>query len=391
MTFETLHLKLIQEISGKSLFVLAEEITGVSVKTLRSGGPKRPNKIAEAKAQQKKWLYERHINEGGFSVSEAERLAQFQMERAKSNPRYLTWIVQSIQDNAKGYLLSEALAKTIDVCDAELELLKKNDDLKKYKETVLRFLKEVGTGKWMMQFSEIKGVRGKIRDAEDFSELDEAVKVLMVSSLFQFLACLDVEFQASYLTDPDSGQGLTPQPLFLLLMPALSSDAKLNSDGLYKVRGIFNLPLKRLLNISFCLAYAHRNKKWPLKRFNTKRNIAAWIGKDASLDTEQLLSKIYRGTKGLTTADFSEMWCSMCEVEGLQILPTPPWPLYFAAQMLTQLFVTHTQINGSRVASGIVVPTSDAYKYWWDVYYKKACVAGLKFGEFPWPRYLQVS
>jgi hypothetical protein len=377
--------------AGKSLLVLAEEMTGISVKTLRSGGPKRPNKIAEARAQQKRWLYERYINEGGFSASEAESLAQSQMERAKANPRYLTCIVQSIQDNAKGYLKTEALAKAIDVCDAELELFKANNNLQKYKAKALDILKEGGTENWINQFADMKGARKRIRDAVDFRELDEIVKALMVSSLFQFLACLDVEFQASYLTDPNSGQGLIPQPLFLLLMPALSPDAKLNADGSYKTRGIFNLPLKSLLNISFCLVYAHRNKKWPAKRFNTKRNMAAWIGKDTLLDTEQQLSKIYRGTKGLTTLDFSGMWSSMCEVEGQDILPTPPWPLYFAAQMLTQLLVTSRQINGSRVASGIFSPTSCAYRYWWDIYYKKACVAGFKFGIHPWPGYLQVT
>jgi hypothetical protein len=48
MTFEALHLQLIQQMTGKLLLVLTEEMTGVSVKTVRLGGPTRPRKIAEA-------------------------------------------------------------------------------------------------------------------------------------------------------------------------------------------------------------------------------------------------------------------------------------------------------------------------------------------------------
>jgi hypothetical protein len=81
----------------------------------------------------------------------------------------------------------------------------------------------------------------------------------------------------------------------------------------------------------------------------------------------------------------------MCEVEGQDILPTPPWPLYFAAQMLTQLFVTHSQMKGARVASRIFMPTPNAYRYWWDIYYERACIAGFKFGVHAWPNYLDVD
>jgi hypothetical protein len=382
-------LPLYPEIFGKSMIAMAEEVTGVSGKTLRSGGPKRPNKMKDAKAYTENWLYETFLRKGGFPPDEAKNLTAHYIEKIEQKPGTLTNLTQSfISLGNYEWPQTEFLARILDTIGAELLSFRQTNQLHRYKKRIIDLCEDDELNAWFYSLGEFAGAIEKARNAKEWADLIELTAYWIMLAIFQFLACWDAEFQTKYFTNSENGKGMKPQPLFLLVQPMMNPNAKQKYDGSFSARGIFHLPLRRLLSLCFCLAHFHRYGNWPQKKDISRNNIAAWIGEAFNHDSEKLLAKIYRGTKGISQSDFSDMWSSMCDKEKNGIGPMPPWPIYIAAQFWTLLFVKSTQINGARMASELISIDPAIYKYWWDIYYRKFSDNGIRFGDIPWPKYL---
>jgi hypothetical protein len=386
-------LPIFPEIFGKSILAMAEEVTGISEKTWRAGGPKRPNKLKNANAYSKNYLINTLQQRGEFSLNEALERTKYIMSKNAQTSGIMTSLVQSF--NFLGtyeWLQTEILAKELDKIGAELLDLRKNNDISLYKQRLISLCDEANTKAWLDSIPEFTGLVEKTATAEDWIALAEITAYWIVQGLFRILACWDVEFQSKFLINKVTHKGMKPQPIFLMVMPMMNPNAKKNLDGSFSARGIFRLPLRRLLDFSFCLAYCHRRGNWPKKTVISRPQISAWIidsdDESSAQNSENLLAKIYRGTKGISASEFSDMWVSMCGKDKEGFSPMPPWPIYIAAQIWTLLFVKKTQINGSKTASALVSIDPAIYKYWWDIYYKEFTDNGVPFGDIPWPEHL---
>ena len=206
-------------------------------------------------------------------------------------------------------------------------------------------------------------------------------------AFFQLLACWDVEFALMYLTDPDNRTGTAPQPIFELLMPALSPSATEFPNGTYRSRGLFHPPLRRLLDLCYCFSVRHREGRWPGKARVTRAQVAGAGGTVLQGDaSEQPLAKIRKGLRGLSAKEFEEVWMSMIGSSKGGESISPPWPCYLACQILTLLF---TEKN-SRGTKSMILPTPTLYRYWWERYLAEFKTKGAHFGNLPWPSYLKV-
>lgn len=383
---------LLPKLFGKSVPSILEEMTGVSAKTWRKeGGPKRAGTHEQADARMRDWMLKKLQDDGGFTEEEALKIREKRLAQ-RSPSSHLAWLPQVFDQQGKyEWPITEALAKEIDAVAAQLHTLRQDGDFAAFQKVVLCEFESGQSVQWTQSLPMFRAAREEAINATAWLDLAKLTALWVEMSIFQFLSCWDVEFLSVYLTNKDTRQGMQPQPMFLLLAPMLNPRVQANKDKQYPSRGLFHLPLRRLLVLCFCLAHMHRNHTWPNKKMVGRTHIAAWGGKVLQGEelTEQPIAKIYKGSRGITAVELIDIWVSMCGEDADGISPTPPWPCYVAAQVWTCLLIERDLTQKDSGATSLTTLDADAYRYWWNHYYQESEAKETFFGNLPWPHYLR--
>lgn len=381
-------IRLLEEMSGRVMPSLMEDATGVSARTWRSGGPQSPAVILRAKAD----FIGRHLKRlqtlGGYSYDEAVAI-----HRAINWNECGLWLMlvrwELLPNSPYRCTKTEELARELDALAAELDERRLSDDIVGYRQLLLESAAlDIGS-EWLLKVKGIDAAKLKHGEYGSWESLTPLIKAVSIVALLRLLACWDVEFQSRYLTERDKRRGLVPRPLFQYVLPALKPGRKLTAQGKYPARGLFRLPLRRALELSYCVATFHRAKRWPRVHEVTRTMIAAAGGKTlhGESHSEQPLAKIHLGSRGLTSAEFFAVWQSMCGGKPDEKTPQPPWPIYIAAQIWTLLFVEAGRCKNTPRAVSIIVHDDQWYRYWWEHYLAESKRQGTFFGNDPWPDY----
>ncbi len=384
-------IRLFSDFFGKSIYATAKEVTGVSEKIWRKGGPQRIQKIKDVKANSKEWLCRTLASKNEISV---DKLSTIVNEIDNRNIEYIGLFSSFFWGVGDPYPSdwheTKLLAIELDEEDKHLGILFKNADLIVFKQRILRLLEDKEVHAWFSLFE--RDFSKTLEDAKSASELKDLGTVIsywIVQAIFRYLACWDVEFQRRYLSNDIGRHRFKPKPLFSYLLPRLNPKRKTNADGTHSPRGIFHLPMRHLLIVTFSLAYFHRNQTWPKNHQLKTDYISGWIDSNQTKDTAQLMKKIFRGTKGITAQEFDAMWVSMTKIGEKGSCPMTPWPLYIAANLWTLLFIKFGKNKGEKFPIELTSIDPSVYKYWWDIYFEKSPGRNSVSTNQPWPDYLE--
>lgn len=386
--FDAIPLQVIREAKGKADAVLLEEITGVTAKTWRKGGPESKSVVTKAKMGMRE-SFVRSLRNAGYSSDE---IAQAYQSVDWENPGAWQSIIRMGGGlNPKFHCpQTMALAKEFDLFGARLQKLRHEKDLSGFRaqlisSEIMRYAKN-----WPGIAVELSAATDCALRADKWDELQDLLACVAGAGIYQLLACWDVEFFSKFFFNSSRQRGLKPVPLFSMVMPTVKSRFKQRADGTYPLQGVFVLPLGRLLDLSFCLGEYHRSGKWPMKGQVTRRQVASaggeiLLGEGA---TEQPLAKLRKGIRGLTIDEFGDVFQSMCgpDEEGLSVFP--PLPIYLAAQIWTNMFVKMRTGRFAGVDEFTWGSEAD-YRHCWDLAFAEFKAKGVIFGDTPWPKYLQ--
>lgn len=299
--------------------------------------------------------------QSGFSHDEAVAFLQRVNNGSQSGPWFNLVRTGVLPEGPHRCPVTETLTRQLDELGDRLDHLRQAQDLIAYREALLSsgFLEQ--GDEWLRNFWETEAARFRDAQVTSWDDMKPLVEAVVLVALFRLMASWDVEFHAHHLTDQKTGRGLLPLPLFAQVLPRLRPGSLLNAQGEYPSRGLFHLPLTRLLEFSYCLGTYHRTRRWPAKRQISRTHVAAagGVALQGPEVTEQPLAKIYKGTRGLKGQEFSDVWDSMCGRQGDENSPMTPWPLYLAAQLWTELFVAKATNNKSSRLRHVIVLDHD--------------------------------
>lgn len=377
---------LLSEISGKSNHKIAEELTGISERTWRDGGPKSKNKQEKLPSLIKESLKNQLENNTRLSKEEVSNV----LDRLFDGDRdFLSSLITSFGTlNGLSWPITEKLALELDIQNKELTDLLQQKKFPVFKQRVLELCNEPPLKLWINSIPQAVGLLEKSTHADDMKELDEITSCWAIHAIYKVLACWDVEFQSKYLNPEGSTNNIEIRPLFHLLMPRTKSGSGSDSMEKLSARGIFHLPIRRLLEMSYCLAHFCRNRKFPNIDRVRRCDVEAWAGESNKIQGEGNIAKIYRGTMSLTASEYDDIWVSMCGKCKNGEYPLAPWPIYIAAQIWTHLYVTKTSYKGFRIANAIVMPAAGIYEYWWYYQHKQFEIKTQNSKVAAWPKCL---
>ena len=381
-------IRVFEDVCGKTWSSCMEEATGVAAKTWKKGGPRSPAVVERARIDMRANVLQAFQTRGGYSYDEAVVFCRkIDWKDAELWLGLVRWGLPP--DDHRRCPSTETIARQLDELGNRLDDLRKAENLIEYREALLDsgFLEQ--GEEWFRLFNDTDTARLIATPVRSWDDLNPLIAAVLPVALFRFLASWDIECHANYMTDQMTGRGLAPRPLFKYVLPRLRPGSVTNSEGRYPTRGLFSLPLRRLLELAYCLATYHRTKYWPSKREVSRTRVAAAGGVvlQGPEQTEQPLAKIHKGTRGLKSQEFADVWLSMCGSNSEGVSPLAPWPIYFAAQIWTTLFVQKSTDKKSSGASTVFVLDEDAYQYWWDRCLGEFRARGTKFGSIPWPDY----
>lgn len=374
----------------KSFYKAAEELTGINEKTWRNGGPKSKTKqlkIPQLAENNSKYILER---EKGYSKEEALELSKRMIHGDLKPSGLLSALVISFGEQ---YCLrwheAEKLAHKLDnQNEALIKILKKND-FPTYKQEILKLCNEPSLKLWIESSPDFVDVLKTSCKASELSSLEEISRCWAMSAIYRIIACWDVEFQSNYI-HREGSTNIEVRPLFQLLMPRINPITRTNSSGQYtSARGLFHIPMRRLLELSFTLAYFAKYRQFPSTKQISLTNIEGWMDESTKAWGKGNTAKIFRGTMNISAAEFEAIWISMCGKSKDGKLPIAPWPMYVAAQIWTHLHVTKGTLKGSRTTTGIVIPSPGIYEYWWHHYHEKIKIKAPSGKVIPWPEYFK--
>jgi len=375
---------------------MAAELTGISERTWRDGGPKSKTKQEKLPNLIKESLKKRLENNTRFSKEEVANVLDRLIDGGRG---FLSSLIISFGEmQGLSWPITEKLALELDIQNRELTDLLQQKNFPAFKQRILELCNEPPLKLWISSIPQADGLLEKSTHANDMKALDEITSCWAIHAIYKMLACWDLEFQTKYLHPEGSTHNIEIRPLFHLLMPKANPSSKPNSNGEISPRGIFHLPMRQLLEMTICLATFYRDKKFPkkIRRFDVEacagdpnkmqEESNKTQGKSNKLQGEGNIAKIYRGTMGLTAQEFDDIWVSMCRKNKSEVSPMAPWPIYIATQIWTHLYVTKTSYKGFRIANAIVTPGTGIYEYWWYHHHKQIELKTQNSKVAVWPK-----
>lgn len=373
---------------GKTLPSLLEKASGVSAKTWKKGGPQSPAVAQRARIDTIAQHLQRLQTVGGYTYDES--VAIHRKIDWNDNGLWLTLVRWGLlPDDPHRCPQTEDMARRLDELATQLDDRKLANDVAGCRRVLIESGELEIAAEWLRDVEEIDVNALLHANSESWDSLNPLLYTTLGVAVLRLLACWDVEFFSRYLTDVSDRRGLIPRPLFELVLPTINPRSKMNSDGSYPARGLFLLPIRRALEFSHCLATHHRTRRWPEKHEITRSKVAAAGGAILQGEnlSEQPLAKIHSGSRGLTSAEFADVWQSMCGDKSHDKTPLPPWPVYVAAQIWAALFVQTNHDKNTAKAVAIFILDKRSYGYWWEYYLGEFKRQGTFFGNIPWPDY----
>lgn len=379
-------LPMFNEIYGKSIHKASEELTGISERTWRDGGPKSKTKQEKLPSLIRVSLKNQLERNTALSKEAGTEV----LDRFFDGKRdFLSSLIISFGElQGLSWPNTEKLALELDIQNSELTNLLQRKDFPASKKRINELCNEPPLKIWINSNNLTCSLLEKSANAENWHELDEILNCWVVHAIYKTLACWDLEFQTKYLNPEGATHNIEIRPLFHLLMPRTKPELGSGSIEEFSPRGVFHLPMRRVLEMSYCLAYFYRNQKFPDSSQMRRIDIDGWASESNKMRGDGNIAKIYRGTMGVTAQDFDDIWVSMCKKTNNEAPPMAPWPAYIAAQIWTHLYVTKTLYRGYRIASAIVTPGAGMYEYWWYHHHKQIEKKNLNCRVATWPKYL---
>ncbi len=377
---------ILSEINDKSNHKIAEELTGISERTWRDGGPKSKAKQEKIPSLIKESLKNRLENNTSLSKEEVTDA----LDRLADDHRgFLSSLITSFGKlQGFGWPITEKLALDLDAQNKELTNLIQRQDFHAFKQRIIELCSAKPLKLWINSIPGAVSLLENSAYAEDMKALDEITGYWAIHAIYTILACWDLEFQTKYLHPEGSTHNIEIRPLFHLLMPRTKPQSRSDSIEELSPKGILHLPMRRLLEMSYCLACFCRNRKFPkIARVRTC-DVEAWAGESKKMQGKGNIEKIYSGTMGVTASAYDDIWVSMCGKRITGEYPLAPWPIYIAAQIWTHLYVTKKNSNGSKTANAIVTPGAGTYEYWWYHHRQKIEIGTQNNKVAAWPKCL---
>lgn len=375
LMFDALFLPVIEGLRGKKLPSLIGDVSGSSVseRTIRNwlGGKSRP-RPAQIERVKKAWLnhYGALLPQRGWPEAEAKIF----LDGISGASGLLSSFVYSLSaHNDYLYPQTQALAVQIDELSLRLGTLREADQLQQFVTVLLNSpLLELD------HFVEPEAgaplpneLRQEVANTAEWKALERPLAVISINVVMQLLATLDIEFCSGYLG------AFTATPIFKSLMPRLDPTAIPGENGEYTAsRDLFHLPVRRLLELTACLRYFRRERRWP-SDIPSVMEMAAWMNTEAVSITK------WRMGRRFTLADYEGIWNAMYEYLPVKKRMAMPGPLAFATAVLTHLYV-----KGSRESQHLtlIIPDPEIYLRWWRIQRTQLerRKEGLAFGPALW-------
>lgn len=186
-----------------------------------------------------------------------------------------------------------------------------------------------------------------IKAAQDWCDIEKPLGVLIFNTLFSVMSYWDIEFYHQFFSNYD------PKPLFSQVLPKLDPDAKyLDKSTIAKRRGMFWIPVKRLIDLMACLGNYRLNNCWP-------DQVPKVLDIVRMTDyCERELVNWRDGTKRLLIRNFRGIW------KDLWPDTIAPTPLFIAAIMWQTYFID----VGVNKKPKTMFLFEDRYQWWWEAH-----------------------
>jgi hypothetical protein len=284
----------------------------------------------------------------------------------------------SLQNGAGKYPAFIHLASQIDLLEQALDVQRARDNLHGWVQTFLE-------ADWVQDEhlthpddgTDAETTRRLLREAKSWEDLILPMAVFVVNVQFQFLATLDLEFCAGYLSEWEA------TPVFAALLPRLHPRVAPFVGTAKTTRDLFHYPTRRLLDATACLRTLRQSpgRNWP-RSMPSAHEMAAWLD---LADRSKLASNLpkWRSGRTITAARFEDLWDACFSFLPEADRPATPVPMLFAVTVFTEMFV-----KGSREDRDLtfISPDPAFYQHWWELQHQKLSTGAqpLRFGTRKW-------
>lgn len=346
--------------------------TGISERRLRDTSARfRPSTLARAEAKSRQFAND-WLGKGG--VGERER-----QDYLAGHPKSLTagLVYEAAFVSRLEYPRTLAFAERIDALGAAFVEAQSAKDLGRAKALLLdtdwldhRYFSDTALersgGKTPRLLSHLIG-------AMSWDDLSQVRSVVTANLLFSVLALWDIELRSRHL------QRLQARPVFSLLLPY--AHVPEGAHNVPRARGMFLLPIRRLLDLVFALAAFHPRRSWKVDRPSLEELV------QKTHEEEPTLVNWRDGTKRFGWQDFDRAWDKMFRASRTENSePVAPLaPLFVAATIFQDLLVN---VDSRSRAKEILLFDED-YSEWWAFHAVE--VEGAKAeakDASPWPTWL---
>jgi len=369
---EEVVLRYLEAATLQSRHAFFSQQTGISDRRLRDTSARfRPSTLARAEARSRQFAND-WLGKGG--VGERER-----QDYLARHPKSLTagLVYEAAFVSRLEYPRTLVFAERIDALGAAFFEAQSANDLGRAKSLLLET-------DWLdhRYFSDTAAERSagtppvllrKVIGATSWDELLRDIATVRANLLFSLLALWDIELRSRHL------KRLQARAVFSLLLPF--AHVPEGANEVRRTRGIFLLPVRRLLDLVFALAAFH-----PLRSWNVDRPSLEELAQRTN-EEEPTLVNWRDGTKRFGWQDFDRVWDKTFRASRIEkIEPMAPLaPLFVAATIFQDLLVN----VDSRIPAKEVLLVEEDYSEWWA--FHAAGVEGARAeakDASPWPTWL---
>lgn len=371
--FDELMMRLVETVVGSSRHTIFAERTGISERRWRDSSKQfRPARLDRAVDHAEERILS-DLRDRGYG--EEERLARF----AKM-PRSLAGqlIFASERLGEIEYPRAREFALQIDSLGKDVTEARLSNDLPHAKAVLLEtaWLDQRYFAKHAHEFQESDrpALVADVESADSWPNIHRPLGAVTVNLLFSLLALWEVESNWKFF------QRFQQRSVFSLLLPR----ALIDGEGrVLKKRGVFQLPIRRLIDLAGALAYRYREKAWPERPLSVRELTII-----CCRETERGFVDWRDGTTRLLWPDFERIGRYLfyrgdeVEREGSVPVLTP----LFCAASLFQMLLVEKDLKGR--TRSITIP-SDEYSYWYERHaLEQRQASAVTFGDTPWPAWL---
>lgn len=369
---EEVVLRYLEAATLQSRHAFLSQQTGISERRLRDTSAQlRPSTLARAEAKSRQFAND-WLGKGGLGERERQ-------DYLAKHPRSLTagLVYEAAFVSRLEYPRTLAFAERIDALGAAFAEAQSAKDLGRAKALILdtawldhRYLSETAAER---SAGAPPVLLRKVIGATSWDELLRDIAIVRTNLIFSLLALWDIELRSRHL------QRLQARPVFSLLLPF--SDIPEGANEVRRTRGMFLLPVRRLLDLVFALAAFH-----PLRSWNVDRPSLEELAQKTN-EEDRTLVNWRDGTKRFGRQNFDRVWNETFRAFRTEkIEPMAPLaPLFVAATIFQDLLV-----NGdSRIPAKEVWLVEEDYSEWWA--FHAAGVEGARAeanDASPWPTWL---